>query len=78
MAFSFSFEDLTQKEKEAIKQIDKAMKVLSKRHWFYGNASGLDIIRYGSDNERVINGATFSPDMVAGQISGYDIDGGDW
>lgn len=83
MTVSIDFDDLTKEEKAAVKQIDKAMKVLSKRHWFFAASSDLNIMRCASDGGRVLSetGANHNgmdQTEIAASISGYNIDGGDW
>ena len=69
------FEDLTTAEKNAIKQMDKAMNTLSKRHWFYVAGGDLNLIRSSMDD---YIGDSVNQEAVAAKISGYCIDGGDW
>lgn len=73
--------DLTTEEKKAVTRMTNAMKILSKRHWFYGTAGGLCIMRYTEDGERAfaLNAATYDQDYhVCNAGDGLDIDGGDW
>ena len=73
--------DLTTEEKKAVTRMGNAMKILAKRHWFYGTAGGLCVMRYDEDGERA-----FTPDKVmydqdyhvCNAGDGLDIDGGDW
>jgi len=78
MALFINFDDLTNKEKEALKQLDKAMKTLSKRHWFYACSSGLCIMRITGDDDMMLPSRGVNPEYKAAEISGYGIDGGDW
>lgn len=69
------WDDLTKEEVSAIKKLDSAMKVLSKRHWFYSAGGDLNLIRSSDDN---YNDESVNSEAVAAKISGYCVDGGDW
>ena len=75
--------DLTKEEKAAVTRMTNAMKILSKRHWFYGTSGDLCIMRYGEDGDREFagGGTTYNQDFIVcsvGPGEGLDIDGGDW
>ncbi len=79
MSVNIYYDDLMNKEKEALKQIDKAMKVLSKRHWFFMSEDGLRIMRYGEDNcHEIMGSGGVDQEYISASIDGYDTDGGGW
>lgn len=71
---------LDDKEKEALKQMKKALRVLSKRHWFFAQGGTLSIMRVSENGGRAIlpEGAMDQDYVVADVGNGFDIDGGDW
>ena len=79
MTISIDYDDLTEKEKEAVKQIDRAMKILSKRHWFFAASSDLCVMRFDENGDRgLCDFGSMDQSMIAASITGYNIDGGDW
>jgi hypothetical protein len=72
-------DDLTKKETEAIKQMDAAFKILSKRHWFFAACGTLGVMRLAADGSRALAGEGMDPQYrVADVGAGCDIDGGDY
>jgi len=73
--------DLTTEEKKAVTRMGNAMKILSKRHWFFAASSSLLLMRYDENNEHALKdrlGGIDTEYEVCSIGEGLDVDGGDW
>lgn len=71
---------LTKREVIALQQLDKSLKILGERHWFFAASGTLQIMRFGKDGKRSITeeGGMDQKFIVTDVGKGCDIDGGDW
>lgn len=78
---SFDKSDLTKEEKAAVTRMGNAMKVLSKRHWFFAASGNLILMRLSEDGKHALKDKFGGMDQdysVCDIGPGSDVDCGDW